>query len=157
MIGKYERERKFWTWIHQRHLYETSGEAAFKGLGLAFTWFGTILVYTVDDITISQDAVLFFAMSIILEYAVQFITNKGSPKQLFPGLLTIFNFFVYCFAFMQLSRKIANVAFVEIVYGFQMVVFFCSIALVFLDMLFKICEHEPLDKRSKQKPENNLK
>ena len=157
MTGKYQRESKFWTWIHQRHLYENSVESLFKGAGFAITWFGSIFVYIIDDIAISQDAILFFAMSIILEYTVQFVSHKGTPKQLFPGILTVANFIVYCLAFIQVQREIANTVFLQIAYSFQLVVFFFSVLLVCVDTILKVCEHEPLDKRSKQKPENNLK
>lgn len=154
-----KRESEFWSLVHQMHLYESGGEALFKGLGLVATWCGTILIYMINGVTVGQDTLLFFALSIILEYAVQFVSthNRGTPKQYLTGSLTLLNFFVYIMALIQLKPQITNQTVAEFFYFFQLLVSFCSIIVIFLDTLITVCVNDPADKPKKKKLETKLK
>lgn len=160
---RYSALNTFVDWILPRlnrmHLYSTNGEAAFKGLGMFFTWGGTIFIYLLNEETIAQDALLFFALGIILEYMAQFISskNKGKIEQLLPGILIIANIFVYFFAFIQIGAKIKNANISEWIYKYQIFASCITIGIIFIDMLLKICLKDPVQEQSHNMPENNLK
>jgi len=159
MSGKYEREYNFWHKIYQMHLYDTSGEAAFKGAGLIITWCGTFLIYMINGDIIEQDVILYFAMSIVLEYAVQFVSerNKAKPKQILPGVLTISNLIIYVSALLQMKEPFKKVIVVEFVYFAQLFVSFITMVIIFFDVLTTICVSDKPYKTAKKKPESSLK
>lgn len=157
MSKRKRSEREFWTLVHQMHLYDSGGEALFKGFGLVATWCGTIFVYMVNGVAVSQETLLFFALSLVLEYAVRFVSNSDTPKQYLTGPLTILNFFVYILATIQLKPQITNQTAAEFFYFFQLGVSFFSIIVIFLDTLITVCVNEPTDKPKKKKLETKLK
>lgn len=159
MVGKYVREQEFWIKVHQMHLYATGGEAAFKGAGLIISWFGTFFLSAINCTTVTQDVILFFAMSIVLEYAVQFVSNenKGTPKQILPGFLTILNFVAYLFALVQLEKEITNETAESFIYFMQLGISFITILVIFVDVLATICVGKSSCKPMKSMPERSLK
>lgn len=158
MSKRRKKEHRFWSFVHQMHLYESSGEALFKGCGLFITWCGTILIDVINGIIVRQDTILFFALSIILEYAVQFVSGDdyGTPKQCFTGTLTVANIIVYAMASMQLIRQIANPDLASFFYTLQIVFSLVSVAAIFADSIMTVCEKKPAPKQ-KKKLETKLK
>ena len=158
MSKRRKKEQRFWSFVHKMHLYESSGEALFKGCGLFVTWCGTILVDVINGTPVRQDTILFFALSIILEYAVQFVSgdDTGTPKQCFTGVLTVANFLVYAMAFMQMIRQIANPDLALLFCTIQIVFSLVSVAAIFADAIMTACEKKPAAKQ-KKKLETKLK
>ena len=159
MSKRKRKEHGFWVLVHQMHLYQSSGEALFKGFGLFITWCGTIFINVINGVPASQDTILFFALSIILEYAVQFVSadNKGTPRQYLTGSLTLLNFFVYAMATMRLIKKITNQDIAAFFYAFQISISLLSVSVILLDAVITACEKEPADKPKKKKLETKLK
>lgn len=118
-------------YIYRLHLYTSKGEALFKAIVLALSWFGGVYHQK------SAVAYYIFSISIIMEYAVQLVRAKKFLPKLLPIILITSNAITFVYA----AGKLLNET--DVIHNFQVIVEQATIFIIGFDAFLTLLIEPP--------------
>lgn len=106
----------FWCFIYDLHLYETKQEGLFKAIIISISWYGGVNISEsiegVEFDNIVASTLYLFALAMIMECAIPWLSAKRFVKKIVPTLIVIPSIFVFVICSAQLlNRPSKNIPF----------------------------------------------
>ena len=94
---KHITEDIFWEKFNSIHLYQSKGESCFKIAAISFSWRWSVFMEEIPcQITREMGIALhLFSLALIMEYIMRLIGTKKFIPKILPGLLCVFNAYVF--------------------------------------------------------------
>lgn len=136
-----KRIEKIWYILNDMHFYETKGEGLFKVTVITLSWCGGVKISGSPSETLLNEIIavslFLFAISIIMEYVVQLVSEKKFIKKIIPGFMTIPSIFVFVVAGSKLLQRPLSTFSFELVYNAtifpQIIIWFDVFTQIFIE------------------------